>query len=125
MGIVSFSHRLSKLHLHATLSMQSQAQLPGFETDGQITKRNSQLREPLAFQSAGVRKTSAEKKVGVVNRSNKVHARAFSVQVASRLKVTREFEYGSNPLCAGRMRMSGRMADICAELERMANYAQN
>ena len=38
----------------------------------------------------------------------------------SRLRVVREFEAGVGPSCAGRMVISGRMADVCAELERMA-----
>ena len=37
----------------------------------------------------------------------------------SRLRVLREFEPGASPACAGRMVISGRMADVCAELERM------
>jgi hypothetical protein len=37
-----------------------------------------------------------------------------------RLKIVREFEPGISPSCAGRMVISGRMADVCAELERMA-----
>ena len=38
----------------------------------------------------------------------------------SRLKVVREFDSAVGPTCAGRMVISGRMADVCAELERMA-----
>jgi hypothetical protein len=38
----------------------------------------------------------------------------------SRLRVLREFEPGVSPACAGRMVISGRMADVCAELERMS-----
>ncbi len=37
-----------------------------------------------------------------------------------RLRVVREFEAGISPSCAGRMVISGRMADVCAELDRMA-----
>lgn len=37
----------------------------------------------------------------------------------SRLKIVREFEPGMAPSAAGRMVMSGRMADVCAELDRM------
>ena len=125
MGIVRFSQRLSKSNLHVVVSMQSQLQLPGLVTDDPIVKRNSQLREPLAVHSARVRKTSVEKKVGAFNWSNKLQTGTFSTQFVSRLKVVREFEYGSNPLCAGRMMMSGRMGDVCAELERMANHAQS
>ena len=40
--------------------------------------------------------------------------------VPSRLRVLREFEPGASPACAGRMVISGRMADVCAELERMS-----
>ena len=32
----------------------------------------------------------------------------------------REFEPGASPACAGRMVIAGRMADVCAELERMS-----
>jgi hypothetical protein len=38
----------------------------------------------------------------------------------SRLKIMREFDSTASPACAGRMAISGRMADVCAELERMA-----
>ena len=37
-----------------------------------------------------------------------------------RLKIVRQFETGGNRACAGRLFISGRMADVCAELERMA-----
>ena len=36
-----------------------------------------------------------------------------------RLRIVREFEAGVSPSCAGRMVISGRMADVCAALERM------
>jgi hypothetical protein len=36
------------------------------------------------------------------------------------LRVVRMSEMGSAPECAGRMRISGRMADVCAELDRLA-----
>ncbi len=38
----------------------------------------------------------------------------------SRLKIVRAFEPGVSPSCAGRMVITGRMADVCAELDRMA-----
>jgi hypothetical protein len=38
----------------------------------------------------------------------------------SRLRVVRQMEPGINPSMAGRMVISGRMADVCAELEKMA-----
>jgi hypothetical protein len=38
----------------------------------------------------------------------------------SRLKIVRQFDPGVGPTYAGRMVISGRMADVCAELDRMA-----
>ena len=37
-----------------------------------------------------------------------------------RLKIMRQFEPGASRSCAGRLVISGRMSDVCAELERMA-----
>ncbi|MBI2725310.1 MAG: hypothetical protein HYX42_03580 [Polaromonas sp.] len=37
----------------------------------------------------------------------------------NRLRVLRAFDPGIAPSCAGRMVISGRMADVCAELDRM------
>ena len=36
------------------------------------------------------------------------------------LRVLRVLDRGHAPACAGRMRISGRMADVCAELDRLA-----
>lgn len=43
---------------------------------------------------------------------------------SSRLRVVRESDAAISPDCAGRMVISGRMADVCAELERMALRAE-
>ena len=43
-----------------------------------------------------------------------------SMPPISRLKVMREFEPGNKRSQAGRMVISGRMADVCAELDRIA-----
>ena len=37
-----------------------------------------------------------------------------------RLKIVRQFEPGANRSYAGRLVISGRMSDVCAELDRMA-----
>lgn len=39
---------------------------------------------------------------------------------SSGLRIVREFDSAVSPSCAGRMVISGRMADVCAELERMS-----
>ena len=43
----------------------------------------------------------------------------------SRLKIMREFEPGMSRCQVGRMAISGRMADVCAELDRIAARAAN
>jgi hypothetical protein len=49
----------------------------------------------------------------------KIGRNASKCPTASHLKVVREFDAAVSPACAGRMVISGRMADVCAELERM------
>ena len=45
---------------------------------------------------------------------------AITTRASTPLRVVRMSEMGSAPECAGRMRISGRMADVCAELDRLA-----
>ena len=42
------------------------------------------------------------------------------VAPVQRLKIVRQFEPGTNRSCSGRLVISGRMSDVCAELDRMA-----
>ena len=39
--------------------------------------------------------------------------------IRTRVKIIREFDAGMGPTCAGRMIISGSMADVCDELERL------
>jgi len=41
------------------------------------------------------------------------------IPAPGRLRIVREFDSTVSPACAGRMVISGRMTDVCAELERM------
>ena len=56
----------------------------------------------------------------VVKRQPITAFKTVSNQPVSRLKVMREFEPGMGRSQAGRMAISGRMADVCAELDRIA-----
>ena len=47
------------------------------------------------------------------------HANFSPGKSPARLKIVRQFEPDISPLCAGRMTISGSMADVCAELDRM------
>ena len=46
-----------------------------------------------------------------------------NIEPANRLKVMREFEPGMGRSQVGRMAICGRMADVCAELDRIASKA--
>lgn len=62
--------------------------------------------------------TSPSKKPSLIA-SNRAKKSTPSAPVR-RLKIVREFEAGASRSCAGRLVISGRMADVCAELERLA-----
>jgi hypothetical protein len=49
--------------------------------------------------------------------ANSAQESSLSKQLA--LRVLRVAEHGEAPNCAGRMVISGRMADVCAELDRL------
>lgn len=49
-----------------------------------------------------------------------VEVKSCTTVLRSRLRVVRELDSAVSPDCAGRMVISGRMADVCAELDRMA-----
>ena len=63
--------------------------------------------------------TSCSRKVTNVTSSNLAQS-AVAVATVQRLKIVRQFEPGVSRSCSGRLFISGRMADVCAELERMA-----
>ena len=46
--------------------------------------------------------------------------KSLAVAPVQRLKIVRQFEPGANRSHAGRLVISGRMSDVCAELDRMA-----
>ena len=125
MGMNIFSQRLFSSQLHAIVKTQLQALLPGFQAAKICTIKDAQSLECFAGHSSITRKPKSEKPGNPCNFPGNVQARVYPATVIRRLKIVRELEQGSNPLCAGRMRMSGRMGDVCEELERMAIHAQN
>ncbi len=48
-------------------------------------------------------------------------ANAYSDVPVHRLKIVRHFEPGVSRACSGRLVISGRLSDVCAELDRMAD----
>jgi hypothetical protein len=91
-------------HAHAHLPAQTGASLSSAKTEPPHAARNRVKRPMCSPSRTGVRATAA----------------APPALPVSRLRVLREFEPGASPACAGRMVISGRMADVCAELDRMA-----
>ena len=81
-------------------------------------------RAPLAYQRLTLpfaRAGSAHRK-HVSGRVSSFKSAAFEAKknpAIARLKVVREHDAAVSPACAGRMTISGRMADVCAELDRM------
>lgn len=58
----------------------------------------------------------------VCTRSNAGASGAVHTDALRPLRVLRVFEAGQKPSQVGRMVISGRMADVCAELDRLAAF---
>jgi hypothetical protein len=116
MGIVSFSHSplLSLLlapvqALAAWFVPAQQSRSRQFSTAMRAQRAAGQLALPFSADSAPSPRKAAQ--------AGKARPRN---PTPSRLRIVREFDANVGPACAGRMVISGRMADVCAELERMA-----
>lgn len=122
MGIVSFSRSPILSVLLAPAQALAAWFVPAQNDSGQFTasaaarRASSQLTLPFASGSTTVpcRPTTTD---AAAAKSGK---RASKMPAHRRLRVVREFDSAVSPACAGRMVISGRMADVCAELERMA-----
>ena len=115
MGIVSLSNSpvlsvlLAPMQALAAWFVPTQAALGRFSIPARARQAPNQLALPFKTGSTPSRRHAAA-----------AHATAAKTSFPSRLKVVREFDAANSPACAGRMVISGRMADVCAELERMA-----
>jgi hypothetical protein len=58
----------------------------------------------------------------IVKRVPALAVAAASTYPVRRLKIMREFEPGMGRSQSGRMAISGRMSDVCAELDRIAQH---
>lgn len=120
MGIASFSRSsllsvlLAPLQALAALWVPSQP-LPGAPSSSPVPA----FRRLAANDSSATKSIAASPVTTGAGAPKNGHSAARS-GAPRRLKVVREFEAGISPSCAGRMVISGRMADVCAELDRMA-----
>ncbi len=124
MGIASFSQSPVLSVLRAPWQTLAAWLVPAQTTLHPFAAPASAQRIPhplaLPFVSSGISACRRAKAHAAADLSG--HRTPKKMTVHSRLKVVREFDSAVSPACAGRMVISGRMADVCAELERMAQH---
>lgn len=117
MGIFSFSETPARSGLTAAVQAVAAWWLPAQNTLNQYCAAAGHRPAPgqlaLPFGSA-----SPSMRLHLV--SAKAGKTGSRISPSHRLKVVREFDSAISPACTGRMVLSGRMADVCAELDRMA-----
>jgi hypothetical protein len=124
MGIISFSHvpMLSVLlaPVQALVSLflpaQGMAGASRFSAPAGTQVTSRQLALPFASNDYAAPRSPSTHAAGAPVAQCPARVKA----PRSRLRVVREFDSNVSPACAGRMVISGRMADVCAELERMS-----
>lgn len=85
-----------------------------------VEKTNSRLATNQALKNRTVRPCAIDTAVWRLGTIEKpINLSALKSRPPTRLRIVREFEPGVDTSCAGRMVISGRMADVCAELDRM------
>lgn len=115
MGIVSFSHSpllsllLAPVQALAAWFVPAQTRSGRFSAPARAQRATGQLVLPFSSGAAAAPRESTQ--------ACKTRPQG---PTPSRLRIVREFDANVGPACAGRMVISGRMADVCAELERMA-----
>jgi hypothetical protein len=118
MGIVSFSHSPILAMLLAPVQALVAWFVPAQDRSGRFSAPARAQRAPgqlaLPFASSGG--AAPHEPTSFAQTGKAAPKRA----APSRLRIVREFDSNVSPACAGRMVISGRMADVCAELERMA-----
>ena len=119
MGIASFSRSPLLCSLLAPLQA-----LAAFWAPARPPVSAASISPVPAFRRLAANDSSATKSIADSARptgaAGSKHCQNAARTAPRRLKVVREFEAGISPSCAGRMVISGRMADVCAELDRMA-----
>ena len=125
MGIVSLSHCFSRTPVLSALMTPLQTLVGLFgptapaSGNASVTAIKRCLPRHLAT-GAGLHSCQAGKKDVFIGSHVKSSLKASLKPSVSRLKIVRQFEPGASSSCAGRMTISGSMADVCAELDRMA-----
>ena len=129
MGIISFSGVFSRMPVLSILLAPLQSLTALFVPANQVSGDGAARSDSkLAYRAVAVPVTAfAEPKSYSMMTTPEPRQTAakgrHTVQrpkpAITRLKILREFDPGIGRACAGRMIISGRMADVCAELDRM------
>ena len=122
MGIASFSPHFSRMAARSVLTSPLQAFLALFIPAGLVAPASCASAARTASCGSAVRgghPTAHGAGHRDVNAAPAIRAESRTMVKPSRLKIVRQFEPGVAASLAGRMVISGRMADVCAELERM------
>lgn len=115
MGIVSFSPQLGRFTGLSMLLAPVQALAALFVP----ARPASAHARPAVKPAIGSRASALSDKTPKLAATKPTEKSASDAPV-QRLKIMRQFEPGASRTCAGRLVISGRMSDVCAELERMA-----
>jgi hypothetical protein len=130
MGIVSFSHSpvlsvlLAPVQAVAAWFVPAQNTTSLFAIAALTPRTPKQLALPFALPFAPVGSTGRRRPANGQSAGSKIGRKASKLPAIGHLKVVREIDSAVNPACAGRMVISGRMADVCAELERLVQHEQ-
>ena len=129
MGIVSFSYTFARMPvlsvLLAPLQMLVALFVPANPVCGRALARPASkltcdaLAAPVKGRVEPVNHTMVKRPCPRQAETKNTCASLSPKSSISRLKILREFDPGIGRTYAGRMIISGRMADVCAELERM------
>jgi hypothetical protein len=124
MQVVNFSHFSSHLSHLAPLFSPISALATWFAQPTSTEPLVPPANAPLAHQRLTLPFARASRlhRPPSVGRVSSFKSAAFEARnpAVARLRVVREQDAALSPVCAGRMTISGRMADVCAELDRMA-----
>jgi hypothetical protein len=124
MQVVNLSHFSSHLSHLAPLFSPLSALAAWLAQPTSVKPLVPPANAPLAHQRLTLpfARTSHSHRKQAVGRVSSFKSAAFESKgpEVARLRIVREQDAAVSPACAGRMTISGRMADVCAELDRMA-----
>jgi hypothetical protein len=124
MQVVNFSHFSSHLSYLAPLFSPINALAAWLAQPASARPLVPPANAPLAHQRLTLPfpRAGSSHRRQVIGRVSSFKSAAFEARdpAVARLRIVREQDAAVSPACAGRMTISGRMADVCAELDRMA-----